>query len=450
MLEPQYKRDLEHSYLVLPDESSLLKQTYLWEMIEENKITEFLKCKKHFFNGSTFLYYDISSKQSIKRVYEHIELGYDEIKNMLLSIYFMYYKIKEYLLDENYLILDPNFIYMNMESKEVSFIYYLSGESSLLEELQNLSEFLLSKVNHKDAKGVEIVYQLFKEVREDNFTIQAMADLIGKIQERTEEIEDNVKIDNIENCKNPAQNLFFEIEEEIINMDKEKTITLKFPTVYVALCIFVSLFCIIYRIMIPDTPYLVLLYGMVMMSLVTGSLIIINYLELNKKKKKNFYKEENSVKNKFLQEKKEEKKEMIIKTQNQSQQVPYIKIYGNTEQFGIWKENDNVELQEEKELLEQLDHYLEGQIEGEDVIYYMKDAPFTVGKMEHCVNILIDHPSISRLHGKIFQEKEKTWLSDTNSTNGTYKNGVRLNPNETVEINSDDTVAFAEFVFTYH
>ncbi len=76
-------------------------------------------------------------------------------------------------------------------------------------------------------------------------------------------------------------------------------------------------------------------------------------------------------------------------------------------------------------------------------------VPLTIGKLKGHVDIVIEDDSISRIHAKLTRESNRFFLSDQNSTNGTYRNGLRLNPNQTVPIEPGDEIALGKLKFIY-
>lgn len=69
---------------------------------------------------------------------------------------------------------------------------------------------------------------------------------------------------------------------------------------------------------------------------------------------------------------------------------------------------------------------------------------FLIGKKKDAVDGLIKARGISRLHGKISKEEGTYYLTDLNSTNGTFLNGGRLEVNEKARIRQGDIVGFAD------
>lgn len=75
--------------------------------------------------------------------------------------------------------------------------------------------------------------------------------------------------------------------------------------------------------------------------------------------------------------------------------------------------------------------------------------PFTIGKLETLVDGRINHSPVSRLHAKIIKEGEGVYLEDLNSTNGTFVNQRRLQPNEKADIAKGDEIRFAEISYQF-
>ena len=69
---------------------------------------------------------------------------------------------------------------------------------------------------------------------------------------------------------------------------------------------------------------------------------------------------------------------------------------------------------------------------------------FLIGKKKDAVDGWLKARGISRIHGKISREGDCYYLTDLNSTNGTYLNGGRLEVNEKARLRPGDCVCFAD------
>ena len=79
----------------------------------------------------------------------------------------------------------------------------------------------------------------------------------------------------------------------------------------------------------------------------------------------------------------------------------------------------------------------------------LKQFPCTIGKMAGCVDHVLPDQSVSRIHARFDRQGDKVFLTDMNSMNGTYKNGLRMQPQETVEIEPGDEIRFGSLNYCY-
>ena len=69
---------------------------------------------------------------------------------------------------------------------------------------------------------------------------------------------------------------------------------------------------------------------------------------------------------------------------------------------------------------------------------------FLVGKKKDVVDGWLKARGISRIHARISREEDCYYLTDLNSTNGTFLNGGRLGVNEKARLRPGDSVGFAD------
>ena len=79
----------------------------------------------------------------------------------------------------------------------------------------------------------------------------------------------------------------------------------------------------------------------------------------------------------------------------------------------------------------------------------LKHFPFTVGKMAGCVDYVLPDNSVSRIHVRFDKQGDNVMMTDMNSTKGTYKNGLRMQPQETVMIEPGDEIRFGNLNYCY-
>lgn len=87
--------------------------------------------------------------------------------------------------------------------------------------------------------------------------------------------------------------------------------------------------------------------------------------------------------------------------------------------------------------------YLESLVKDQYEPLHVKSGNVVVGSMEDGCDYLLKARGISRLHAKLMRRDDGMYLSDLNSTNGTYINGDQLDVGVDYRLEEGDMVAFA-------
>ncbi|WFR57560.1 DUF6382 domain-containing protein [Anaerocolumna sp. AGMB13025] len=75
--------------------------------------------------------------------------------------------------------------------------------------------------------------------------------------------------------------------------------------------------------------------------------------------------------------------------------------------------------------------------------------PFLIGKLKKGMDLLIEDTSVSRRHAKFTKEGEDIFLTDLNSTNGTYINGIRMAANKPYLLHEKDEIVFSQVKYIW-
>jgi hypothetical protein len=74
---------------------------------------------------------------------------------------------------------------------------------------------------------------------------------------------------------------------------------------------------------------------------------------------------------------------------------------------------------------------------------HVKNKIVIVGKTKGQADVLLQESTVSRIHARLEKRDNICYIRDMNSRNGTYVNGVRLKPQEQMQIREGDCVMFA-------
>ena len=74
----------------------------------------------------------------------------------------------------------------------------------------------------------------------------------------------------------------------------------------------------------------------------------------------------------------------------------------------------------------------------------LEKSSIVVGSMSGSCDHIISAKGVSRLHAKLSNRKDGTYIMDMNSTNGTFLNGDILAPGKEYKLELGDMISFAE------
>jgi len=370
-----------------------IEENYKIQMILFQKIEGLLAFEKITINGENRYLYIISGKQSIRSRYSLRPFSREVYCRIIEGITALNTQLEQYLLDIRDVVFDPDYIFQDMETKEISFVYYPGYGKNLAENLLDFYLFLLEHMDSEDETLVKEVYLTYDKIDDagDFFHINMLTISFSKKQE-PEIIEDFME---------PIPVYMEEAEEEEVNPGTDKLWIL-----------FVLDGVILY--------YLWNKFSMsdVMLWIIIGIVAVLNIVILLIKK---------------------------FRTEKQTAHAPEPIIreisFDPPEDYGKTMFLDPSSIPDEKRLY--------GMGKGNSYVLSLEKTPYTIGKEKEFVDGILSHETISRMHARVSEEDNHLYLEDLNSTNGTYKNGIRLNPLEKVELEAGDEVKFGTLRFTY-
>ena len=102
-----------------------------------------------------------------------------------------------------------------------------------------------------------------------------------------------------------------------------------------------------------------------------------------------------------------------------------------------------------KEVSDKPMHYLLALSEGGYEDIPITKFPFVIGKGRDWSDGVIHHTLVSRIHAQLEEEDGEVYITDLNSTNGTFINDVQLHANETVQMKTGDIINFSEVCYRF-
>ena len=414
-----YRKIFNKNYMILSDYNIAdYKECYRSKMLKNNPLDHFLIYDTQNINGKIQFTYDISSKQSIYTFYENCEIDYETIRHIIMSLKAAFDTLNQYLLEPDYMILDPSLIFMNIATKAI-YVCYCPGEKhNFYESLNELLCYILTKINHNDNNSIILAYSLQQQSMNTNYTLDNLIEILNK-NNILHPQEPQIVFEEDNNTPGISPDLSSFTNNNIINQIPEHKKCLPY-IVYAGFILITSALLFF--------SYFVLNFLSTELSVVIGIILLLIYY--------NIY--------------------QFLKRYNHQSECESMEIPSND------SENDTLS---EEDIQTESNYYEDTVILGfrssaklPRLIYTGTDFtseieiscfPFLIGKMEENVNMVIDNPMISRIHAKIYFKENTYYIEDMNSSNGTYINNNLIQPHTLTEITAGDYITFSHLTYIF-
>ena len=473
-MRSEYKRDMNHNYLILHKEGNIDTDSYQVRMLVGNVVPSFLKCRIQGVDGKFLVYYDITSRQSLLSYYEDRMFGYEELKFILEGFVRVMEDTAEYLVSPGQILLLPEYMYLEPEKKEMYFCFLPGYDHDIREQFQKLTEYFLPKINHEDERAVTLGYGVYRRAMEDHFHLEDIKKELyqtyaepGQISEEERNMygreygafdasPDFMKRETAEKKgveTEQSETDLFRIEENEKNrnisagnrketLQKGKGIWKKILLCFAAALVVLGVAAGRFLGYIPDIGIYICLAAAA-----AGLAVCLPVYFLCSMEKK---KREKDVMMDMIQ-KKDAREESLHRNEGQEEKRQEKDNIKNREFF--YKNINEDKLRGETVVLSAAD--LKGPASfvsrepGELAAIYLKDEITVIGKLETACDAVIDLPTVSRLHAKVRKRDGEYYLADLNSRNGTAVNGRLLKSEEEYQLQDEDEVDFAQARYVF-
>ena len=451
-MRAEYKRDMNHNYLILYGEDEINTDSYQVRMLVGNVIPSLLKCRIQGMDGRFLVYFDITSKQALSVLYEEKKMGVEDLRLIFGGFVKAMEDAAEYLMNPGQFIISPEYIYTDIEKQEIYFCMMPGYEKDIKEQFQFLTEYILPKIDHQDQDAVILGYGVYKRAMEDSFHLEHIKEELYKTQGQqgtTTTKAEQMKTESEQRQEsedfNPEEEGFWENEEinqEFVR-DGEKSKRLSLPQKTGVIVLAAILLCGIAAITLMGyLPYLET--GTILGIIIVLVACVMLFVYVSKIKKKTGAlrqgREEERDKPKGITGKvptdQTDQSQNTIKSVVKSTNKPVVKSsqlhadYGETVVLSAGAVSGPASLVSKEP--------------GELATIYINEDLTVIGKLETACDAVISLPTVSRIHAKIRKKEDAYYLTDMNSRNGTAVNGRLLLPDEEYQLEPEDEVDFAQ------
>ncbi len=412
--EVSYQRNIAGSYMKIPvsrinefDERLILKK----------KLPGLIPVERCFMDGRGEYWYQITGKQSLDTYCRLQDVSVAFIEQVILSVCSEIEILEWNLLDINCLQLEPELVYISNQTQEVLFCVYPENTQDISLGFQQLMEYLLTRIDHKDEEMVRLGYGIYEKTLREGYNILDIREfIVQRRNERNPQIQDNSEMDGLEKAtEGKRRSDKVAKQDRIRNVDRtgkqeEKGVLKKQ----------VEEACPVSETGVRDWR--------------NG---LGKTQEIWAAMQETWGHIRKLLKTPLIPERTKKKElsqaDFFYDTEEEEELEPVIEIHPTV---CIGQGN----LREEGLLL----------YEGRDTYpdYHIQKEVCTVGK-DQASDLLLQKETVSRHHAKIRKMEDGYYIEDLNSTNGTYLNDELLSYKEPRLLHSSDLICFADVKYRF-
>ncbi len=459
MMEYKYYRELKHNYLIVKKEGEEADgDRYRYRIAESGRIRGLIPCSERNVNGESYYYYEIGSMQTIRDRFAVSKMNVEQLSGLLRDMRSVLLELGDFLLGQEGIVFNTGNIYTDYSAGEFKLMY-----CPFFDEEKSFEEFamdLLSLVDEQDQKAADLVYRLCERSSyKGDFVYELLEECLQMVAEEDEDEGEDVP------ARMPASDEpLWEEDTPVEGMPEPersgrisrltlagKRLSGKMQLLF-SLMFFALLGAMVYirlnYILSSEENMLSIL--VILVSAVTGVIALVGGFREMKASPRAA--EDTAPKtatpvameDSFFDDDFEDfRKEKTVESRAVSFAKKPIQVTGSftkkEESFG----GETIVLDQKRaEGLALFSRNLD-----KTVRIPLDNLPFTIGKMEGCVDKALSDSSVSRIHCRFEREGDTVCVRDLGSTNGTYKNGLRLSPQQTVAFDEGDEIRIGRVCF---
>ena len=412
MIETEFIKSMNLNFERIKLDEKPEERRYQYCILSRGGIRGLLECSLRYINSDAFLYYNISSKQNLSQIMNKKKVDRQWLKDFAWNLNYVRQEINRFLLDDANIIWEPEKIYRDLDENRWSFIYYpyYNGDNGFSRFL----EFMIEKLDYDDDKLVECAYRIYENY--ENFGDTYLREKIyedikwldNKRNRKKEKVNDS-NIENVSDTEDETEEPGDEIESVFADSQNDEKTTE-----------------------------------------ISGETESDNEEAIQKEK------EPKHGLLAFLEGARKKDKEARAKAKKENRYAmnyrETLEVAEGDEDYGEDK-TDNDKQYGKTVYIEKVAEAkdIKKRLFGEngEVKAILGEEPLVIGKKEDECDLVLEDDSVSRLHARIVPEGGGYMLEDLNSTNGTFKNGIRLKPYERRKLVSGDEIRAGSVIIIY-
>lgn len=414
MQSVRFLREGFKHYMVVPC-NDRIDTGYKSRMVQHCPIPCYSQYEIREFNGKQVLYYRLKYHTTVKTVMDHLSFTLSQVKNMIISIIEVMKVTEDYLLYFDAIVWRTDRVFIDVNTGKLDFCY----NPNFGQDNGNVKDFLLEIMEEADKKNHE-AWELFSEFYKLVTNPECMVEQLVQYQKDRLRREDNIYTNEM-GRKSTSREILETVSSKLMKEEHTEAFTIRDEGIFVRVLKFiiaamaVANIALIIFLLCNILTYSAIKYLIIGIGIMAVTLLL--YFRMS---------EDDSV-------------DEIMQSYLES-----LPEYGEDSPCS---ENETTLLQqrviEEKPAILCLMSVMKDQ----NPTIYVHEKSVVLGCMEGNCDYVLKADGVSRMHARLVRKGDGLYMSDLNSTNGTYLNGKLMESGKEYQLKEGDIVSIVRNEF---
>lgn len=416
--------------------------SYETDMLYNNFVEGIIQPEFRAINGDMFIYCKINGMKSLDDISDRGIMSMEQAVALMRSLCSAVMETGEYMLEPDNLLIESDKIFYSDAEKSFRYVYVPGQGTDVRMGIKNLVEKIIKRVDHRDTELVDFMYEIYDMVVSANYDMERMQKYVDEVSAREQEkcCSGNRKR-NVESLAAAREQEL--LMDEVFGTDQSSAAALTIPTMeknkYDRIFFILIGFTVAAFTGIAAVQFYIQGHAadvrFIMLALIVLSVELFVYVEMNRKL--------SAVEDERRGQEGVECSELRYVEEDENRR-PKKQNVDALEHVSLADEipGDTTVLGSEDDCTTLLtQHNLDGRESAqeqrlsvrliEDGGIVATEFPVTpegvvLGRDRRQADQVIEDISVSRRHIRIYEDAEKIYVEDLDSTNGTVINGIRL------------------------
>ena len=145
---------------------------YRLKMLENNDIEGLIRPICMEIDGRLTLKYNTNACYVLDRLFVKVKPDGNFLKIIMKQLESVLYKLKEFLMEPDDVVLKPEYMFYNWGEKTLRLIYIPGYGVNIKKQLKGFLEYVMKIFDHRDEEGVRYMYGMYDLICDDTFSIE--------------------------------------------------------------------------------------------------------------------------------------------------------------------------------------------------------------------------------------------------------------------------------------